>query len=303
MGKVRKLRQKYHNLTSHQQPKEDRERLLLKSEFSSSPGMAGGLSGPSEPSQSLIDELFTPDTLRAAPKITSQLLKQQFAEFEERNTIATTLSAKSSTYAQMKKKTKQDLRHQLWQKSKFGSVRLGSARLGSARHSLARLDSTRLNSTQFSSIRLSSARLDSVRLDLTQLTSARLSSTRLSLIRLGSARLGSTRLEVEGVQTAKLEAKAQAKREKKAVIGDTQPMLSALSDMSSFLKDVTTQREKKISDGVAKYKPLKKRKARAEEQSQNIATMTAVMNDPDFRADPFSAISTHLKLKFSAPTV
>ena len=54
-------------------------------------------------------------------------------------------------------------------------------------------------------------------------------------------------LEFEGIQAAKVEEKASAKRAKTAVIGDTQPMMEALSNVSSFLQDVSTLREKKIS--------------------------------------------------------
>ncbi|GAV02655.1 hypothetical protein RvY_13192-2 [Ramazzottius varieornatus] len=212
MGKVRKLRRKFQCLKSKEQADPSNDQIGN-----------GEMGAPQDPT-SLIDQLFTPEVLMAAPKITSQLMKQQLADYEERNTIATTLSAKSSTYAQMKKKTKNDLKHQLWQR-KF-----------------------------------------------------------------------------ETTQQLRKEEKDRTKREKTAVVGDVQPMMNALTDLSSFLDDVRTEQKKKQEANInsAKAKPMKKQKARAAEELWNIEMMKAVVKDPYYQSNPFSAISTHLKLLYSA---
>ncbi|KAF2987351.1 hypothetical protein EK904_002389 [Melospiza melodia maxima] len=79
-------------------------------------------------------------------------------------------------------------------------------------------------------------------------------------------------LEIESVKMAKQKQKAEAKRKATPVVGDMQPLMEALPELSY------------LTTGARK--PLKR--------EEEVARFQEVISDPQYRANPLLAISKHL---------
>ncbi|XP_059724319.1 ribosome biogenesis protein SLX9 homolog isoform X2 [Haemorhous mexicanus] len=80
--------------------------------------------------------------------------------------------------------------------------------------------------------------------------------------------------KIESVKMAKQKQKAEAKRKATPVVGDMQPLMEALPELSY------------LTTGGRGRKPLKR--------EEEVARFQEVISDPQYRANPLLAISKHL---------
>ncbi|KAM9123943.1 ribosome biogenesis protein SLX9 homolog [Pangshura tecta] len=103
--------------------------------------------------------------------------------------------------------------------------------------------------------------------------------------------------KIEGVKLARQKQKAEAKRKATPVVGDMQPLMEALPELSE-LTTASKARKQPKSHATAKaeptdfnqMKPAQKRKLLQEE----VARFHEVIANPMYKANPLAAISEHL---------
>ncbi|XP_039349964.1 protein FAM207A isoform X1 [Mauremys reevesii] len=103
--------------------------------------------------------------------------------------------------------------------------------------------------------------------------------------------------KIEGVKLARQKQKAEAKRKATPVVGDMQPLMEALPELSE-LTTASKARKQPKSHARAKaeptdfnqMKPAQKRKLLQEE----VARFHEVIANPAYKANPLAAISEHL---------
>ncbi|XP_074857044.1 ribosome biogenesis protein SLX9 homolog isoform X6 [Carettochelys insculpta] len=108
----------------------------------------------------------------------------------------------------------------------------------------------------------------------------------------------STQTEIEGVKLARQKQKAKAKRKATPVVGDMQPLMEALPELSELTTTSKGRKHPKISQARAKaeptdfsqMKPAQKRRLLQEE----VARFHKVIANPVYKANPLGAISEHL---------
>ncbi|KAJ6665342.1 hypothetical protein lerEdw1_004391 [Lerista edwardsae] len=102
--------------------------------------------------------------------------------------------------------------------------------------------------------------------------------------------------KIEGIKLAKQQQKAEAKRKATPVIGDLQPLLEALPELSDlvtvskFCQQPKNQVKKNVLVNFNQMKPAQKRKALEKE----IAQFHKTILDPSFKAKPLTVIGEHL---------
>ncbi|XP_043361765.1 protein FAM207A isoform X4 [Dermochelys coriacea] len=104
--------------------------------------------------------------------------------------------------------------------------------------------------------------------------------------------------EIEGVKLARQKQKAEAKRKATPVVGDMQPLMEALPELSELTTTSKARKQPKISHVRVKaeptdfnqMKPAQKRRLLQEE----VARFHEVIASPVYKANPLAAISEHL---------
>uniref|UniRef100_A0A803W662 Family with sequence similarity 207 member A n=1 Tax=Ficedula albicollis TaxID=59894 RepID=A0A803W662_FICAL len=103
--------------------------------------------------------------------------------------------------------------------------------------------------------------------------------------------------EIESVKMAKQKQKAEAKRKATPVVGDMQPLMEALPELS-YLTTGGMGRKPLKSPIKAKAEPadfcLMKQAQKHQLLDQEVARFHEVISDPQYRANPLLAISEHL---------
>ncbi|XP_074404244.1 ribosome biogenesis protein SLX9 homolog [Zonotrichia albicollis] len=103
--------------------------------------------------------------------------------------------------------------------------------------------------------------------------------------------------KIESVKMAKKKQKAEAKRKATPVVGDMQPLLEALPELS-FLTTGGRARKPLKSHIKAKAAPadfcLMKQAQKHQLLEEEVARFQEVISDPQYRANPLVAISKHL---------
>ncbi|XP_027522032.1 protein FAM207A isoform X1 [Corapipo altera] len=113
---------------------------------------------------------------------------------------------------------------------------------------------------------------------------------------LDSRSIISSRTEIESVKIMKQKQKAEAKRKATPVVGDMQPLMEALPELS----DLTTggRGRKPVKSHIAKAEPsdfcLMKQAQKHRLLEEEVARFHEVITDPKYRANPLMAISNHL---------
>ncbi|XP_065417262.1 ribosome biogenesis protein SLX9 homolog isoform X1 [Chrysemys picta bellii] len=103
--------------------------------------------------------------------------------------------------------------------------------------------------------------------------------------------------EIEGVKLARQKQKAEAKRKATPVVGDMQPLMEALPELSELTttskarkQPKTHVRAKAEPTDFNQMKPAQKRRLLQEE----VARFHEVIANPVYKANPLAAISEHL---------
>ncbi|KAJ7407393.1 protein FAM207A [Pitangus sulphuratus] len=102
--------------------------------------------------------------------------------------------------------------------------------------------------------------------------------------------------KIESVKMLKQKQKAEAKRRATPVVGDLQPLMEALPELS----DLTTgaRGRKPVKSQIAKAEPsdfcLMKQAQKHRLLEEEVARFHEVITDPKYRANPLMAISNHL---------
>ncbi|KAM4897290.1 ribosome biogenesis protein SLX9 homolog [Sylvia borin] len=103
--------------------------------------------------------------------------------------------------------------------------------------------------------------------------------------------------KIESVKLAKQKQKAEAKRKATPVVGDMQPLMEALPELS-FLTTSGRERKPLKSRLKAKTGPadfsLMKQAQKYQLLGEEVARFHEVITDPEYRANPLLAISKHL---------
>ncbi|XP_064574792.1 ribosome biogenesis protein SLX9 homolog isoform X1 [Zonotrichia leucophrys gambelii] len=103
--------------------------------------------------------------------------------------------------------------------------------------------------------------------------------------------------KIESVKMAKKKQKAEAKRKATPVVGDMQPLLEALPELS-YLTTGGRARKPLKSHIKAKAAPadfcLMKQAQKHQLLEEEVARFQEVISDPQYRANPLVAISKHL---------
>uniref|UniRef100_A0A8C0UL45 Protein FAM207A n=1 Tax=Cyanistes caeruleus TaxID=156563 RepID=A0A8C0UL45_CYACU len=108
--------------------------------------------------------------------------------------------------------------------------------------------------------------------------------------------------KIESVKMAKQKQKAEAKRKATPVVGDMQPLMEALPDLSYLTTGVRGRKPlKRYVHIKAKAEPadfcLMKQAQKHQLLEQEVARFHEVISDPQYRANPLLAISKHLSKK------
>ncbi|XP_043361762.1 protein FAM207A isoform X1 [Dermochelys coriacea] len=103
--------------------------------------------------------------------------------------------------------------------------------------------------------------------------------------------------KIEGVKLARQKQKAEAKRKATPVVGDMQPLMEALPELSELTTTSKARKQPKIHVRVKaeptdfnQMKPAQKRRLLQEE----VARFHEVIASPVYKANPLAAISEHL---------
>ncbi|XP_054492444.2 ribosome biogenesis protein SLX9 homolog isoform X1 [Agelaius tricolor] len=103
--------------------------------------------------------------------------------------------------------------------------------------------------------------------------------------------------KIESVKMARQKQKAEAKRKATPVVGDMQPLMEALPELS-YLTTGGRARKPLKSHIKAKAEPadfcLMKQAQKHQLLEQEVARFQEVISDPQYRANPLLAISKHL---------
>ncbi|KAF4799564.1 hypothetical protein TURU_052988 [Turdus rufiventris] len=103
--------------------------------------------------------------------------------------------------------------------------------------------------------------------------------------------------KIESVKMARQKQKAEAKRKATPVVGDMQPLMEALPELS-YLTTGGRERKPLRSHIKAKAEPadfcLMKQAQKHQLLDQEVARFHEVISDPQYRANPLLAISEHL---------
>ncbi|RMC18364.1 hypothetical protein DUI87_04250 [Hirundo rustica rustica] len=103
--------------------------------------------------------------------------------------------------------------------------------------------------------------------------------------------------KIESVKMAKQKQKAEAKRKATPVVGDMQPLMEALPELS-YLTTSGRERKPLKSHIKAKAEPadfcLMKQAQKYQLLGEEVARFHEVITDPEYRANPLLAISKHL---------
>ncbi|XP_046777835.1 ribosome biogenesis protein SLX9 homolog isoform X5 [Gallus gallus] len=114
---------------------------------------------------------------------------------------------------------------------------------------------------------------------------------------LDSRSIVSSRTEIESVKLAKQKQKAEAKRKATPVVGDMQPLMEALPELSDLTAGIKgrkpSKRHEKTKAEPADFCMMKQaQKHRLLEEE--VAQFHEVIADPRYKANPFLVISEHL---------
>ncbi|XP_077304536.1 ribosome biogenesis protein SLX9 homolog [Lithobates pipiens] len=113
--------------------------------------------------------------------------------------------------------------------------------------------------------------------------------------------------KIEALKLAQQAKKAQAKRKATPVVGDMQPLVDALPELSELTtprkpraprkqpKDAVKKKKPEPTD-YSKMRPAQKRKMIEEEVSR----VQELIKDPSYKANPLSAVSAHLLKRLKA---
>ncbi|CAM2100001.1 unnamed protein product [Caretta caretta] len=103
--------------------------------------------------------------------------------------------------------------------------------------------------------------------------------------------------KIEGVKLARQKQKAEAKRKATPVVGDLQPLMEALPELSELTTTSKARKQPKIHvrakaepTDFNQMKPAQKRRLLQEE----VARFHKVIANPVYKANPLAAISEHL---------
>nr|XP_042717748.1 protein FAM207A isoform X2 [Chrysemys picta bellii] len=103
--------------------------------------------------------------------------------------------------------------------------------------------------------------------------------------------------KIEGVKLARQKQKAEAKRKATPVVGDMQPLMEALPELSELTTTSKARKQPKIHvrakaepTDFNQMKPAQKRRLLQEE----VARFHEVIANPVYKANPLAAISEHL---------
>ncbi|XP_048724995.1 ribosome biogenesis protein SLX9 homolog isoform X2 [Caretta caretta] len=114
---------------------------------------------------------------------------------------------------------------------------------------------------------------------------------------LDSRSIVSAQTEIEGVKLARQKQKAEAKRKATPVVGDLQPLMEALPELSELTTTSKARKQPKIHvrakaepTDFNQMKPAQKRRLLQEE----VARFHKVIANPVYKANPLAAISEHL---------
>ncbi|XP_064289835.1 ribosome biogenesis protein SLX9 homolog isoform X2 [Passer domesticus] len=103
--------------------------------------------------------------------------------------------------------------------------------------------------------------------------------------------------KIESVKMAKQKLKAEAKRKATPVVGDMQPLMEALPELSCLTAGARGRKPLK-SQIKAKAEPadfcLMKQAQKHQVLEEEVARFQEVISDPQYRANPLLAISKHL---------
>ncbi|XP_074824294.1 ribosome biogenesis protein SLX9 homolog isoform X2 [Natator depressus] len=114
---------------------------------------------------------------------------------------------------------------------------------------------------------------------------------------LDSRSIVSAQTEIEGVKLARQKQKAEAKRKATPVVGDLQPLMEALPELSELTTTSKARKQPKIHvrakaepTDFNQMKPAQKRRLLQEE----VARFHEVIANPVYKANPLAAVSEHL---------
>ncbi|XP_037768378.1 protein FAM207A isoform X6 [Chelonia mydas] len=114
---------------------------------------------------------------------------------------------------------------------------------------------------------------------------------------LDSRSIVSAQTEIEGVKLARQKQKAEAKRKATPVVGDLQPLMEALPELSELTTTSKARKQPKIHvrakaepTDFNQMKPAQKRRLLQEE----VARFHEVIANPVYKANPLATISEHL---------
>ncbi|XP_040417705.1 protein FAM207A isoform X5 [Cygnus olor] len=114
---------------------------------------------------------------------------------------------------------------------------------------------------------------------------------------LDSRSIISSRTEIESVKLAKQKQKAEAKRKATPVVGDMQPLMEALPELSDLTAGVRDRKPPK-RHVKAKSEPvdfcLMKQAQKHRLLEEEVAWFHEVIANPTYKANPLMAISEHL---------
>uniref|UniRef100_A0A8C0J0U4 SLX9 ribosome biosis factor n=1 Tax=Chelonoidis abingdonii TaxID=106734 RepID=A0A8C0J0U4_CHEAB len=101
--------------------------------------------------------------------------------------------------------------------------------------------------------------------------------------------------KIEGVKLARQKQKAEAKRKATPVVGDMQPLMEALPELSE-LTTTSKARKQPKSHGRAKAEPtdFNQMKPAQKRKQEEVARFHEVIANPVYKANPLAAISEHL---------
>ena len=106
--------------------------------------------------------------------------------------------------------------------------------------------------------------------------------------------------KLKKAELAKVELKAQKKREKVAIIGDTKPLSDTLAMLDKVLQEDEEQklnRDEKKTGKSRESKGTKKLRQRKKQFNQDVALFAQIKKHDVFKEDPFGIIGTHIENK------
>ncbi|KAM9305628.1 ribosome biogenesis protein SLX9 homolog [Gastrophryne carolinensis] len=107
--------------------------------------------------------------------------------------------------------------------------------------------------------------------------------------------------KIETIKLTQQAMKAQAKRRATPVVGDMQPLVDALPELSEL---TSVRRSKRKPERKTKPEPTDYRKMRPAQKrkmiEEEVSRVQQLIKDPSYKANPLSAVSEHLMKRMKA---